>query len=105
MNRHMGDQENGIFWQDGVTTAVPLKTGHSLYNIITLIMEMQALRNRKSKGKGKRGQEEAGESREGRERHRKGIAESKHRFGYWRRSEQLKYISFLEANYLIMKNA
>lgn len=30
---------------------------------------------------------------------------SKKKIGYWRNSEQLKYISFLRTHFLIMKNA
>ena len=31
--------------------------------------------------------------------------ESKRKFGYWRNSEQAKYVTFLRNNYLIMKNS
>lgn len=31
--------------------------------------------------------------------------ESKRKFGYWRNSEQAKYVTFLRDNYLIMKNS
>lgn len=31
--------------------------------------------------------------------------ESKRKFGYWRNSEQAKYVAFLRNNYLIMKNS
>lgn len=41
----------------------------------------------------------------GKGRKSKTRGESKRKFGYWRNSEQAKYVIFLRNNYLIMKNS
>lgn len=35
----------------------------------------------------------------------KSIRASKLKFGYWRNSEQVKYLEFVKANFLLLKNA